>query len=283
LVLRTWEEDDPAMQTLDIAAVEQALYADGVFGQQGAFSREWAAQLDEDLKVLFQEAIRTPDGALGRGPRRYYVEIHPERLRGFREIATHPWLAGVCERVLGSDYQIIEVGFDVPLPGAFDQPWHRDFPAPRETVEGHRLTSLAFNMTTVDVTDDMGPFEIAPGTQWEPGTDFDHGMFPPKSEAPRYAALAQRKLPKMGDASVRSALTIHRGTAHRSWRARPVLVVGVDAPGAGNADRHDLQMTHGYFASLPEEARAHLPARLVETLEPIKQEHTIEGLVMGEP
>jgi hypothetical protein len=129
----------------------------------------------------------------------------------------------------------------------------------------------------------MGPFEIAPGTQWEPGTDFDHGMFPPKSEAPRYAALAQRKLPKMGDVSVRSALTIHRGTAHRSWRARPVLVVGVDAPGAGNGDRHDLQMTPAYFASLPDEARAHLPARVVEALEPITQEHTIEGLVMGEP
>jgi hypothetical protein len=108
-------------------------------------------------------------------------------------------------------------------------------------------------------------------------------MFPPKSEAPRYAQLAQRKLPRMGDASARSALTIHRGTAHHSWRARPVLVVGVDAPGAGNAERHDLQFTHAYYETLPEEARAHLPARLVDELEPIEQEHTIEGLVMGEP
>jgi hypothetical protein len=271
------------MHTVDISAVEQALYTDGFSAQQGLFSRGWAAQLDEDLTGLFQEAIRLPNGALGRGPRRYYVEIHPERLRGFLEIAANPWLTGVCERVLGPDYQIIEVGFDVPLPGAFDQPWHRDFPAPVETVEGHRLTSLAFNMTTVDVAEDMGPFEIVPGTQWEPGADFEHGMFPPESNATRYAATAQRKLPKMGDVSVRSALTIHRGTAHRSWRARPVLVIGVDAPGAGNADRHDLQMTPAYFASLPEEARAHLPARIVETLEPIEQEHTIEGLVMGRP
>ena len=275
------------MQTLDVTAdidaAEQALYTDGIYGQKGAFSRDWAARLDEDLQGLFQEALRTPDGALGRGPRRYYVEIHPERLRGFHEIATSPWVTGVCERVLGPDYQIIEIGFDVPLPGAFDQPWHRDFPAPRETYEERRLTSLAFNMTTVDVTPDMGPFEIAPGTQWEQGADWDHGMFPPKSDAPRYAALAQRKMPTMGDASVRSALTVHRGTAHRSWRARPVLVVGVDAPGAGNAERHDLQMTRAYYESLPEQARAHLPARIVDVLEPIKQEHTIEGLVMGEP
>jgi hypothetical protein len=271
------------METLDIAAVEQALYTDGFDGRAGAFSRRWAAELDEDIAVLFQEAIRRPDGALGRGPRRYYVEIHPERLRGFGEIVTNPWLTGVCERVLGPDYQIIEIGFDVPLPGAFDQPWHRDFPAPRETVEEHRLTSLAFNMTTVDVTEDMGPFEICPGTQWEPGTEFEHGMFPPRSEAGRDRALPQRKLPRLGDAAVRSALTIHRGTAHRSWRARPVLVVGVDAPGAGNADRHDLQMTGPAYDALPAEARAHLPARIVDVLEPIRQEHTIEGLVMGEP
>ena len=89
------------MGTPDITAAEQALHTDGVFGQQGVFSRDWAAELDEDLRTLFQEAIRSPDGALGRGPRRYYVEIHPERLRGFRDIATNPWLTGVCERVLG--------------------------------------------------------------------------------------------------------------------------------------------------------------------------------------
>ena len=146
-----------------------------------------------------------------------------------------------------------------------------------------RLTSLAFNMTTVDVAEDMGPFEVAPATQWEDGRDWDHEMFPPKSEAARYAAIAQRKLPRMGDCSARSALTVHRGTAHHSWRARPVLVIGVDAPGAGNAERHDLQFTPDYYEALPEEARAHLPARMVDTLEPILQEHTIEGLVMGEP
>ena len=270
------------METLDIAAVEQALYTDGVHGRTGAFGRQWAAELDEDISVLFQEAIRRPDGALGRGPRRYYVEIHPERLRGFRDIVTNPWLTGVCERVLGPEYQIIEIGFDVPLPGAFDQPWHRDFPAPRETYEDRRLTSLAFNMTTVDVTEDMGPFEIAPGTQWEQGADWKHGMFPPKSDGPRYAGLAQRKLPRMGDASVRSALTVHRGTAHRSWRARPVLVVGVDAPGAGNAERHDTAVTRGYWESLPEAVRAHLHCQVVDTLTPITQKHTIEGLVMGD-
>ena len=111
-------------------------------------------------------------------------------------------------------------GFDAPFPGAKQQPWHRDFPSPRETREERRLTSLAFNITTVDTTDEMGPFEIAPGTQWDPGEDFDHGMFPPRSRYPEFESLAVRKYPKVGDISARSALTVHRGTPNRSSVSR---------------------------------------------------------------
>ena len=86
----------------------------------------------------------------------------------------------------------------------------------------------------------------------------------------------------MGDVSVRSALTIHRGTANRSSRVRPALVLGVDAPSANNAERHDLQLTKAYFETLPFNLREHLTYRIVEELEPIVQAHTIEGLMMGE-
>jgi hypothetical protein len=61
-----------------------------------------------------------------------------------------------------------------------------------------------------------------------------------------------------------------------------VLVLGVDAPGAGNAERHDLQFTRAYYAELPEELKRHMTCRVVEELEPIVQAHSIEGLVMGE-
>ncbi|MFT3775711.1 MAG: phytanoyl-CoA dioxygenase family protein [Minicystis sp.] len=231
--------------------------------------------------MLLREALARPGGAVGRGPERYYVEIHPERLRGFVEIVTHPWFVAVCEAALGPKYEIIEIGFDVPGPGAMNQPWHRDFPATATQTERRHLDSLAFNLTTVDVTEDMGPFEIAPGTQWDDPSSFAHGMFPPESMWSRYEALAQRKMPKMGDISARSALTIDRGTANRSNRPRPVLVVGVDAPGAGHAAWHDFQITHAYAETLPASLLAHLPARRVNVLEPIKQAHTIEGLVMA--
>ena len=122
---------------------------------------------------------------------------------------------------------------------------------------------------------------IVPSTQWDRPDSFEHGMFAPKSLCPRYEARAQQKMPQMGDISVRFALTIHRGTANRSDRSRPVLVLGVDALGAGNAERHDLQATRAFNETLPADLRRHMTYRVVDELEPIVQAYTIEGLAHG--
>ena len=272
----------PPVPQYDTAAIMGGLYGDGIIGLKGAFPRDWVQALGEDVEVLFRDALTRPGGAVGRGPKRYYVEIHPEGIRGFLDLVTHSWVTAVCEAVLGPEYKVVEIGFDVPGPGAVHQPWHRDFPAPEDTLVGRRLNSLAFNLTTVDVHEDMGPFEVAPGTQWDDPGEFEHGMFPPKSLYPRYEARAQQKMPQMGDVSARSALTIHRGTANRSTKSRPALVLGVDAPGANNAERHDLQVTRAYYERLPQPVRDHLACRVVDRLEPIVQAHSIEGLMMGE-
>lgn len=272
---------DPPPGT-EVERLVALLHTDGIIGLKGAFDRGWVQELAEDVEVAFAEARSRPNGAVGRGPERYYVEIHPQQLRGFAQLAGHPWVVAVATAVLGPDYRIVEVGFDVPLPGAVNQPWHRDFPMPAETREQRRLTSLAVNVTTVDTSPDMGPFEIAPGTHWDDGTHFEHEMFPAKALWGRYEQLSQRKLPQMGDVSIRSALAIHRGTKNHSDRSRPVLVLGLDGPEAGNAERHDLAVTPDYLRSLPPSVSSHLHCPVVQSLRPIVQKHTIEGLVMGE-
>lgn len=273
---------ETAQDGYDFEAAREDLYTHGITACRGAFSADWVAQLREDVDAAFEEARSREGGAVGRGPQRWYVEVHPQAFRGFLDLVDHPWVRGVCETVLGPDYQVVELGFDTPFPGAKRQPWHRDFPSPRETVAERRLTSLAFNLTTVDTTGEMGPFEIAPGTQWDPGEDFDHGMFAPRERYPDFEALAVRKYPKVGDISARSALTVHRGTPNRSPVARPVVVLGVDAPGAGNHEHHDPAVTRDYWEALPERIRRHLHVEVVDTLPPITQKHDIEGLVMGE-
>lgn len=263
----------------DAAAIMGGLYGDGIIGLKGAFAPDFADRLREDMMTLFEEARNIPGGALPRGPERWYVETQPERIRGFVEIATHPWFVAVCEAVLTADYRIVEIGFDIPFPGAADQPWHRDFKAPDATVRQRRLNSLAFNLTAVDTRPEHGPFEIALGTQWDEIPDAKDDMFPDRALWDRYLARAVQKLPQRGDISARSALTIHRGTANRSNEPRPVLVVGVDAPDATNAHHHDLQVTRAYFDSLPAQVRDHLTCRITDELTPIIQNHVIEGLL----
>ena len=271
----------PDSSSLDLNPSIEALYRDGITGLKGAFSREWAEQMREDMMTAFWEAIQRPGGAITRGPRRWYVELHPEAISGFADLVTHPWVAGICEAVCGPDYQIVEIGFDTPFQGARNQPWHRDFPSPEDTWGSRKITSLAFNLTGVDVTQDMGPFECAPGTQWDDGREWKHEMFPEKSFWPRYEERAARKYPQMGDISCRSALMMHRGTAHPSPISRPVLVLGVDAPGAGHAELHDMMVTRTFYERLPQSVRDHLVCRIVDELVPITQKHDIEGLVMG--
>src|SRR4051794_27723086 len=98
----------------DVAQIMGSLYGDGIIGLKGGFSREWAAELHEDVMTAYEDALKRPGGAVGRGPKRHYVEIHPEDISGFVELCTHPWVVAVCEAVLGPQYKIVEIGFDVP-------------------------------------------------------------------------------------------------------------------------------------------------------------------------
>ena len=268
--------DAPAYEAADIMG---GLYGDGIIGLPGAFEPRFADTLHAEIMGIFAEVKNLPGGALLRGPERWYVEVQPERISGFVAIPAHPWFVAVCTAVQGSDYRIIEVGFDIPFPGAADQPWHRDFAVPEDTTKGRRLNSLAFNMTTTDTRPEHGPFEIAPGTQWNQFEGCANGMFPPEHLWPRYAARAEKKLPRRGDIAARSALTVHRGTANHSDEPRPVLVIGVDASDATNGAHHDLQATAAYYDALPPIVRDHLPARIVDRLEPVIQYHVIDGLL----
>lgn len=256
-----------------------ALYGDGFIAETGIYDVALIERMRASIETLFTKARQVENGALPRGPQRWYVEVAPENVDGFTEIATHPWFLAVNEAVLGPEWKIVEVGFDIPYPGATLQPWHRDFAAPAETIRDRRLSSLAFNLTAVDTTPEMGPFEIAPGTQWDIVDECPQGMFPDPARWPRYEARKVSKLAQRGTISARSALTIHRGTANVSLGARPVLVIGVDGPGATNADHHDLQMTRAFEESLPIVLKGRFTRRIVEQINSVRQNHVIEGLL----
>lgn len=261
---------------LDPAAVAAVVERDGIAGLPGALDPAWVARLRADFDVVDAEARAHPGGTVGRGPHRYYFCVHPEKLSGFLDLLTHPYVTGVCDLMLGPDWRIAEVGFDVPLPGAQDQPWHRDFRRPAGET---RLSSLAFNVTTVTVRPEMGPLQIVPGSHLDPDDDFEYGMFPRQSAD--YAARAVPKLPRVGDASVRTGLALHRGTANRSGVSRPVLILGAVAPQV-DTEAHQLVLSREYAARLPVAVLDRLRVTdVVDELRPLTQRHDIEGLRMG--
>lgn len=278
--------------TANAEDLHEAIYRDGIVALKGALPARWADEMLADFDVLYGEAERWDQesgdgrgrGRVPRGPgedaKRYYVAVHPQRLRGFRELVTHPGIDAVCRAVLGDDYQYVEIGFDVALPGAVRQPLHRDFPTPEETLGTGRLSSLAINATCVDVTPEMGPLEIVPGTHVDDSADFEDGMRVPSQLHGRYADRIEKRMAKRGDVSIRTGLTIHRGTENNSSRPRPVLILGVIGAQYKTFAEHHFTMTHDYYDSLPPEVKLHLArATVSDTLDPIVQDYVLDFLL----
>lgn len=252
--------------------------SDGYALCHGALEPGFVAQLRDEVGRVFADAHAT-GRAVARGPERWYVEVHPEVIEGFVNIAAHPWVAGVAQAILGPDCRIVEFGFDIPFPGAQLQPWHRDFPMPPETRNDRRLTSLAFNIPLVSITEEMGRFEIAPGTQYEVDDEFADRQFPPPARNAEFEAKSIELEMGEGDISARSALAIHRGRPNSSDSWRPMLVIGFDDPSANNSGHHDLAMSQSFWDRLPAELRSRFDCPVVEELEPLVQRHLIDGLL----
>ena len=111
---------------------------------------------------------------------------------------------------MGPDYEIVEVGLTFRSPGAQNQPWHRTSRA-TGNLRAHQLTSLAFNLTAVDTTAEMGPLHIATGTQFETA-GFRARHVPPESQCPRFEQPAGSEVPQLGD--ILSAVSIDYPPGH---------------------------------------------------------------------
>ena len=276
-------------------ALAREVNANGIAVVRGAFPREWARLLDEDLAREFSEALRVPRGVAPRGWNRFYFEPYAEKVRGFWDLLQHPVLVALSEHMFGADWQVVELGCDIPLPGAENQPWHRDFPMPRATREEGRLTSIAVNASAVDVVD--GPFQGIPGTHLDPGDGFEGEMFPPDERSPELDERLKSFFAKAGNFSVRSGLMLHRGSAMGIHaRMRQVAILGIVSTDdraivdrlADPADPRPprIRLSQEAVDRVPAQLREHLSHEIVSettaTLPPYHTEHSFEGLKMDQ-
>ncbi len=275
--------------------LSREVHEKGMVVVRGAFPPEWAVALDEDLAAEFSLALRTPGGVAPRGWNRFYFEPYAERVRGFWDLVQHPALVALAEHMFGPEWKVVELGCDIPLPGAEDQPWHRDFPMPRATREERRLTSIAVNASAVDVVD--GPFQGILGTHFDPGDDFEGDMFPPDERTPELNGRLQAFYAKAGNFSVRSGLMLHRGSAMGIHaRMRQVAILGIVSTEdraivdrlADPSDPHPprIRLSQEALDRVPAEVLPHLSHEVVSdttaTLPPHHTEHSFEGLKMDQ-
>jgi hypothetical protein len=102
---------------VDVSADRETLIRDGLVGLKGAFSRDWAERMREDMLTGFWEAIQRPGGAVGRGRRRWYVEIHPQAFGGFADLCAHPWVAACAGLCLATIIKSSKLASTLPLRG----------------------------------------------------------------------------------------------------------------------------------------------------------------------
>jgi ectoine hydroxylase-related dioxygenase (phytanoyl-CoA dioxygenase family) len=141
-----------------------------------------------------------------------------------------------------------QLASDTPLRGSEHQELHRDtqllFPEDGAETPPYQL---AVNFPLVDVTDETGPMEYAPGTHM---LSKDEGMRRIRSgEIPLVRGHMRR-----GDVMIRDVRHIHRGTPNLSATPRPMVVIGYSRRWLFRPEV-SIRVPAQVLAALPERAR----------------------------
>jgi hypothetical protein len=95
--------------TLDFKQLSKDIYEHGITNLPDILSVQWADELDEDVGLQFVDALKVGggEGVAFRGWSRFYIELYPERLRGFVEFVTNPAVVELSREVLTDQYEIV--------------------------------------------------------------------------------------------------------------------------------------------------------------------------------
>jgi len=189
---------------------------------------------------------QTPSGRNdfeGFSTRRVYALFG--KVRGFDDVATHPTVLGVLDRILGAHYQLSgPVGIDIG-PGEVAQVMHRDdvvYPLawPHQQVVLNTMWALD------DFTVDNGATMIVPGSH----------VTAPDDRPPDSAAVAATM--PAGSVMFYVGTVWHRGGANRTERRRLGVILEYVAAW--------LRAQENHVAAVPVELMRTLPERLQELL-----------------
>jgi len=202
----------------------------------------------EAFGPLLAASIRRERDRPSRGPHRYYVTLPFHGLWADPTIIDNDAIMAVVEELVGADGVMCQFATDTPLLGSELQELHRDAPLlfPESGAETPPF-QLAVDFPLIDVTDETGPMEYAPGTHV---LSKEEGMARiERGEIPLVKARMAR-----GDVMIRDVRHIHRGTPNRSATPRPMVVIGYSRPWL-NRPGVDIRIPADVLVALPARVR----------------------------
>ena len=205
--------------TFDLDAAVDELRRDGITILRGALGRGLIERWAEAFGELFERRQRIPGGLAERGPGRYYTTLPWVAPFADPAVFAHPDVIAIVDRILQSDFAMVQLAADTPVLGSERQELHRDHLPLFDEGFFTPIHGLAVNIPLVDVTEENGPFAMARGTHALPRMEADllveEGHIPVET----FPMAA-------GDVMIRSPFALHCGTPNRTPQPRPMVVVG---------------------------------------------------------
>jgi len=198
----------------------QEVIRDGFCVLRDHFPRAVLERWRESFTPLLEAHVAREGHLQNRGPGRYYVTLPFTEPFAEPRIYEDEGVLAIVTELIGADSVMCQLATDTPVRGSDYQDIHRDtLPLFPETGAETPAYQLAVNFPLVDITPEMGPFEVARGTH----------MVSKEEGLRRIAAgeVALEPVPMdLGDVMIRDVRGLHRGTPNRTDTPRPMVVIG---------------------------------------------------------
>jgi hypothetical protein len=214
----SWAVPDPVTAD-NVESLAERLRVNGFIALENAIPVKLIREVREAFQVLLDDAMQRP---ANRGKGRFDVHIPFKPPFSNPQLWANETALAIIQRVLGPDCVAGCYASVTNLPGTDFQPVHQD--APGELYPGVAVPpyELTMGFPLVNVTEELGPMELWPGTNWAPNPQM---MEQVASGMRSYKAIAPE-----GSILIRDLRTWHRGTPNRGKEARTLMGVAYTRP-----------------------------------------------------